>query len=168
MDLNNILNNKIYTLEEFKQNVLIFSKEQSENIRKRYIETFINTEKDYYKKRIKILKDCVDGECYKGYLWDCLKNPVVVSFEEMKSNICKLDDVCVMWDIHSKEQIFIEDYWKFDKNDIVNMNSKLLMNNLVYLPEDIYIFDENFGQSYILTHEYDDNHKRWCLKSNGI
>lgn len=47
------------------------------------------------------------------------------------------------------------------------MNFDILLNNLDYLPEDIYIFDHSFEWTIVLTHEEIEN-KRWCLKSGNI
>lgn len=73
----------------------------------------------------------------------------------------------MLWDIHTAERIFIEDYWKFGKNNVLKLEFAELMNNLHYLPDDIYILDENYAWTIALTHEYIDD-KRWCLKSGNI
>ena len=52
---------------------------ESTKLRKLFIQTFVNTASDYYINRINKLIEFSDGLCYTGYLWDCLKNPCVVS-----------------------------------------------------------------------------------------
>lgn len=72
-------------------------------------------------------------------------------------------EVLVLWDIHSCDRIFIENYWKFPKDKVIMVDAKWLIDGLEYLPEDIYIFDYNFSWTYIITHEYDDE-RRICMK----
>lgn len=154
-------------LEDFKQYVTIIPKDEAKNLRSKYIDMFINTEEQYFKKYIESTKEYSDGTCYIGYLWDCLKAIEVIDMQFIKSKIDKLFEVLVFWDIHSKERIFIKDYWKFSKHDMLNLNFKTLIDNLEFLPEDIYIFDRSFEWTIIITHEYVDE-KRWCLKSGII
>jgi hypothetical protein len=84
-------------------------------------------------------------------------------FRELKYYLENYSMVYVFWDIHTKERIFIENYWKFDKWAVLHLNSQLLFENLEYLLEDIYIFDDSLSWTLILTHEY-VNDRRFCLK----
>jgi len=154
-------------LDEFKKSIEVVENEHAEDIRKRYIKEFVNTKKEYYDKYINKLQEFEDGFCYTGYLWDCIVESQVVDFEFIKSQKNNLADVFVFWDIHTKERIFIKDYWKFNKNDILKLDFNTLINNLKYLPEDIYIFDQSFRWTLILTHEYFDS-GRWCLLSGNL
>lgn len=155
------------TFEEFKQNLSICSSEQSISLRETYIQSFIDTESYHYKTYINILNCYSDGLCYEGYLWDCLFHAEVVNFEYLTKSAAQLGNVYVLWDIHSKDRIWIPDYWKLGKSNVIQLSYGVLMNNLKYLPEDIYIFDNTFTWTLILTHEVIDE-KRWCLKVGNI
>jgi len=67
-----------------------------------------------------------------------------------------------MWDIHTKERIFIKDYWKFKKKAVLKMKANLLFEGEIHLPEDIYIFDDSFNWTIAKTHE-DIDGERYCL-----
>jgi len=71
--------------------------------------------------------------------------------------------VLVLWDIHSSNRIITNDYWKFGKDSVVRIDTKYLIEGIDYFPEDIYIFDDDFLWTYIITHE-DDGKRRICLK----
>ena len=152
-------------LNEFKKKIKIIPENEAQKLRKQYIDTFIDTEKDYFKKYIQERHNYSDGSCYTGYLWDCLKNFFVIDFKYIQEITYKSNEVFVFWDIHTKERILITDYWKFRKEAVLRLDFETLIMNLEYLPEDIYIFDESMTWTLILTHEY-FNDKRWCLKCN--
>lgn len=154
-------------LEKFTQTITFFTKDEAQEVRNKYISKFIDTSKEHYEKYIKNVHQYIDGFCYTGYLWDCLRVPAVVDFAYVQSKADILNEVFVLWDIHTKERIFIDGYWKFGKDSILKMEFKELLSNLEYLPEDIYIFDKSFEWTMILTHEYIDE-KRWCLKTGNI
>ncbi|MFA9463427.1 MAG: DUF4275 family protein [Velocimicrobium sp.] len=155
------------SLENLKKNIIVVNEMDGSLLRNQFIQKFILTEKDYYKKNILSTQTFSDGICYTGYLWDCLNEVEVIDFNYINSMRNSLAKVYVLWDIHSKDRILIEDYWKFEKNDILLLDFCVLLDNLEYLPEDIYIFNESFNWTFVLTHEYFDN-KRWCLKSGNI
>ncbi len=155
------------SFDEFKQHIIIYSKDNSYKLRNRYIERFINTKGDHYKKYIIEVKQYSDGICYTGYLWDCLINPTIIKFEDIKNNYNYLGNVLIFWDIHTKEKIWIEDYWKFGKDSVIEVAFNELIDNLNYLPEDIYICDGRLNWTIVLTHE-DNNGIRICLKAGNI
>lgn len=155
-------------LNEFKKEIEIITENKAKNLRKQYIETFIVTKKDYFKKYIQVRHNYSDGMCYIGYLWDCLKETFVIDLKYIQGMANELNKVYVFWDIHTKERILIADYWKFGKETVLKLDFKTLLMNEEYLPEDIYIFDEGLTWTLILTHEYYDDDKRWCLKSGKI
>lgn len=155
------------SLNKFKNNLAILPQEAAQSLRSEYIKSFMDTQKQYYNKYIDTVNEYSDGACYTGYLWDCLKNAIVIDLQYIESISNNLNSVYVLWDIHTKERIFIEDYWKFGKDSILKLKFAELMKNLEYLPEDIYIFDESFTWTVVLTHEYVDD-KRWCLRSGNI
>lgn len=150
------------TLEKFKEETVIISNEKGNEIRKKYIQNFVSVESEYYREYIKNVKECIDGKCYTGYLWECLKYPMTISEKEGEKILRKYSDLYIMWDIHSCEKIFTDDYWKFGKENILLINSNLLLKGEKYLPEDIYIFDNTFEWTFIKTHEENDG-ERYCL-----
>lgn len=154
-------------LNQFKNLIRVVSKSEAFKIRDDYINRFIDVNKEHYKKYVATFQEYSDGICYTGYLWDCLKEPKIVDFQSIKALSHKLNEVFVLWDIHTKERIFIKDYWKFGKDEVLYLNFSLLLDNLVYLPEDIYIFDKSLNWTFILTHE-EINGKRWCIQSGNI
>lgn len=153
--------------EEFKRQIVDLGANEIEGIRKQYIEVFADTESSTYKKEIAVMHKYIDGYCYLGYLWDCIKCANVID-EEYFTQFEKSDEqVYVFWDIHSCERILSEDYWKFDKNAVLQMSLHLLLENEDFLPEDIYITNKDFTWTLVKTHENIDG-KRYCLKSGNI
>ena len=108
-----------------------------------------------------------DGYCYLGYLWDCIKNPIIIDSEYIKEIAKDMGTVYVFWDINSCERIFIENYWRFEKDAVLKVDFATLIEGKNYLPEDIYIFDKNIQWTLIKTHE-DIDGKCYCIKSGDI
>ncbi len=131
---------------------------EATQIRERYVKSFINCDLTYYKQLIKTKKTYVDGSCYIGYLWDCIINAsnipeqrahMIIGNHSMK--------LYVMWDIHTCEHIFIEDYWKYPKEAILEISLSEFEDRFNSFPEDIYVFDSSFQWTVSFTHEYDEN-----------
>lgn len=61
--------------------------EQADCLRSRFIDAFIDQEGEVYTQSISKPFACSDGMCYLGYLWDALKDPVLISEEEI---LCRL------------------------------------------------------------------------------
>jgi hypothetical protein len=142
--------------------MLVFDSKKSDILRLKFINTFVNTGSDYYIKHVKNRQMFSDGLCYTGYLWDCLLSPKIISESELNQILCEKQNIFIMWDIHTCDQIFIPDYWKFPKSSVLfveNWTDELKVD----LPEDIYIFDENFNWAAVYTHEDDFEGNRWCL-----
>ncbi|WP_094607241.1 hypothetical protein SPSIL_021400 [Sporomusa silvacetica DSM 10669] len=154
-------------LDEFTKQLVIVPINESQYLREKYINSFIDVNREYYKKYIETLNEYSDGTCYTGYLWDCLKDVIVTDLQYIESKSCVMNNVFVFWDIHTKERIFYNDYWKFGKKSVLKLGFNTLMNNLEFLPEDVYIFDESFKWTLVITHEFVDD-KRWCLKTGNI
>lgn len=153
--------------DEFKSEVGVIPQMDAKHFRSEYIDKFINTNSEHYQKYIEVIRQFSDGMCYTGYTWDCLINPSIIRIEEVVNFRAVLKEVLVFWDIHSKDRILIPDYWKFGKDDVLKLKFGELMDNLEYLPEDIYIFDESLKWTLVLTHE-DNNGERFCIKSGDI
>ena len=142
--------------------MIVLDFDKSNAIRQKYIETFVDTESKYYAENIEKLIKFSDGLCYIGYLWDCFKNPMVISKDELEKVLKDKKRFYVMWDIHSADSIFIPNYWKYPKSSILVVDnwSKEIKNEL---PEDIYLFDDTFTWSAVYTHETDIKENQYCI-----
>lgn len=149
-------------LEDFKRHIEVLPEEVSNALRALYIEHFIDANKEGYNKCIAQRELFSDGYCYTGYLWDYLLEYNKITFRTLIEELLNKKMLLVLWDIHSCEKIFIENYWKFQKDRILKVDARWIKEGIEHLPEDIYIFDYNFSWTYILTHE-DDGKRRICL-----
>lgn len=140
----------------------LLSESVSDNIRKEYIACFVNSDCEYYINKIHKLTRFNDGMCYTGYLWDCLKNKFIMSEEQCLENIRVHDKFYIFWDIHSKERIFIPNYWKYPKTAVIQMDYQEFIESRDTFPEDIYVVDKTFLWSVVFTHEVDENQERFC------
>ncbi len=146
--------------------MLMYDAKESSLIRKKYIHSFVNTKSVYYKKHVRKKKRYCDGLCYDGYLWDCLSCSQSISEEEARNTLFRKNEILIMWDIHSCEKIWIPHYWRYPKTAVLQLdiwNSDLEIT----FPEDIYCFDSSYSWSIILTHETDQDNKRWCMLARG-
>ena len=122
---------------------MIIVGEEAHLLRNAFVETFVDVETDYYKNYIQNMQLFSDGLCYTGYLWDCmipLKRISVVFAMDYMSR--KTSDIYVMWDIHSRDRVFIADYWKYPKDAVLRITSDQLEEMIDNLPEDCYFFDD--------------------------
>jgi hypothetical protein len=154
-------------LEEMMERVEYLPAERTNFTRNEYINRFINTKGEHYIKFIDTVNEYSDGCCYTGYLWDCLLNPTIITFDEISNYRTQLKNVMVFWDIHSKERIWVDDYWKFGKASILRLDYGDFLDNLQYFPEDVYIFDDSMEWTLVLTHE-DNEGIRVCAKAGKI
>ena len=74
-------------LEDFKSKVKVLRKEEGNGLREKYIEQFINRSGPFW-ERIEDVHKFKDGYCYEGYLWDCMKKPILIkeSYVELKAD----------------------------------------------------------------------------------
>ena len=151
-------------LFEFKQNVSVIKEDEMRRIREMYCSSFFNTSSTDYKTAIERMQNYSDGFCYTGYLWDYLSTPIQIELDYLFAKVRNYKDIYVLWDIHSCERIFIEEYWKFGKEDVLLLDGNTLVEALHLLPDGIYIFDSSYKWTAILTHEYLEN-RRYCLES---
>lgn len=152
------------SLDEFKSTISVIGGTDAEQMRKRYVLRFVDTESERFRQSIAVRTAFADGSYYTGYLWDCMKASVVVAEKEIVRDLERVDQaIYVMWDLHSAQRIKIPNYWKFPKEAVLSLTPRQLLAGLVYLPEDIYIFDSELIRTWIFTHEYMDNGQRFCL-----
>ena len=159
---------------EFK----IVPPEKATALRKTFIQKFVNTTSDHYQKHISTLIQYTDGLYYDGYLWECLqgndKYQLECSMDVAADFLKDKKNVFVMWDLFSKERVNDNKYFSLDypKDTIISMQGDLLGQQVVtewhteqsawrkncqpqnlWLPEDIYCFDECMDWYVIFTHE---------------
>ena len=152
--------------EEFKTNCEVLSLDESALLRTCFIDEFVDTTYEGYKKHILTREDYIDGRCYTGYLWDYLKEKSVVKENYIERLVDVAKYIYVMWDVHTCERIYIKNYWKFGKENIVKINIEMFLKGEEFFPEDIYLFDDTLSWYFIKTHEYTQGkkEKRYCLK----
>lgn len=149
--------------EEFKSKCEVLSPEDSDFVRECFIDEFIDTSSNGYRENILKHLQYADGEFYNGYLWDYLKVKNITK-ENYIEDVKYLNmTVFVMWDIHSDYKVNINNYFKFGKKCVIKTCIETLLLGKCYLPDDIYIFDENFTWYFVFTHE-DIYNRRYCLK----
>lgn len=93
-----------------------------------------------------------------------MRNPNRITWEQIILLRSYIDYVFVFWDNHSCDRILIPDYWKFPKESCLRMKYGDLCRNKIYLPEDIYIFDNSFQWTIAFTHETDLNNNNIFLE----
>lgn len=127
-------------------------------LREKYILTFVDCDLPHYVNTIATTKKYIDGYCYQGYLWDCQRNASnIAESDALKMIRNKNSAIYIMWDIHSCENIFVENYWKYPKEAIIQLEADEFEKYMDTFPEDVYIFDSMFDWTISLTHEFVDN-----------
>lgn len=159
----------------------ILPTKQAVALRKAFIRKFVDTTSEHYQKHIATLIRDIDGFCYDGYLWDCLKD------NKKWKKECRMEDataflrdkknVFFMWDLFSEERLSGKRLsLEYPKASIISMEGSLLGQKIVeewniehdawtsgfqcqglWLPEDIYCFDESMSWYVIFTHEGRDS-----------
>ena len=156
------------TFDEFRNSVSIRLGEDADELRQRYIQAFVDVHAAGYIERVQRTQEFTDGRYYIGYLWDYLKQRTLISEDDALSKLTrKATPLHVLWDLHSSEMIRVPNYWRFPKYAVLDVPAADLIAGLTYLPEDIYVFDDTFEWSIILTHEDTKDGKRWCLESRS-
>ena len=153
-------------LEIFKRHLRILGKEEAERYRDLYIKKFVDpyTHAQCYQERIEQLYEFSDGFCYEGYLWDFLKSPTFIHEEQIEEYRKILKKVLIFWDNHSKDLIYIKDYWKFGKKTMVRVDYNLFLDHAHFFPEDVYLTDETLQWTIVFTHEDDINNRRLIMQ----
>ena len=144
----------VMDVTEFKKRCSVLERSQADALRSCFIEKFVDTKSTHYKETIECPREFKDGLLYTGYLWDCARKFDLISIGEFKSEVQNIDQIFVMWDLHSCERILIENYWIYEKCDVLTLTGKTLIAGMGFLPEDIYVFDVGFRHVFALTHEY--------------
>ena len=141
----------------------ILINKQANQIRSKFILHFINQNTKIF-QQIKNPILCSDGYCYIPYLWDTLKKCRICDEEKIEHVLEIKNQFYIMWDIHSRDFIWIDNYWKYPKEAILKVTFNDYINIRNSLPEDIYFFDDSFAWGYSLTHETLNKQKRYCVE----
>ena len=141
----------------------ILNGKSADELRRLFIEAFVNTGSEYYKTAIREMRLCPDGLCYLGHLWDCFRAPEVVSSSFAKEKLEAAEKLYVMWDINSGDGTPIPDRRKYPKRAVLEIARNELDAVLPTLPEDAYFFDGSLEWAVALTHEYNEKNRRYCL-----
>jgi hypothetical protein len=144
----------------------ILSPEDSELWRQAYLDAFIDTSSDHYRRYIACPRQFSDGVHYEGYLWDCLRSPSRITIQRFRHEVVLHPEVFVMADDHSRDRIPGASLWPYRPYSVARFFPEALLRLLDSLPEDIYVFDSSVSWTLVLTHE-DDGRSRICC-SVGI
>jgi hypothetical protein len=140
----------------------ILSPEDSAFWRQIYLEAFVDTDSEHYRRYIASPRTFSDGVHYEGYLWDCLRWPADITFQRFCHEVVRHPAVMVMADDHSGDRIIGAPLWPYRQSSVVRFTPRALLESLESLPEDLYVFDDSVGWTLVLTHE-NDGRRRLCL-----
>lgn len=140
--------------------------EEAKVIRNIFISTFVDTESDYYKNRIKHMVQFSDGMRYTGYLWDCLVKSERISYANLIHHL-EERKIYAFWDIHSADRIWIPNYWKYPIDAVLLICPGELQSVMPTLPEDCYFFDDALSWAFVVTHEECKPGKRLCYRASN-
>ena len=138
----------------------------AKRLRNLYVLNFINTASSYYNKYIQQKIKFDDGMFYPGYLWDCTLSPQIVSEEDALKIVQDKEKMYIMWDDHSCQRCVMTKEWNYSKQDILLIDKWACVNRL-NMPEDMYVFDDTFSWSIVITHETNTKNETYCLYLKG-
>ncbi len=127
-----------------------------------YLDTFVDRASEHYQRYIASPQQFSDGIHYRGYIWDCLRSPTRITSKRFRLELENKTELFVMADDHSRDRVIGPPLWPFPPYSVACFKSKLLVEWLNSLPEDIYVFDASVSWTLVLTHEYDAK-RRYCL-----
>jgi len=140
----------------------ILSKEESGQLRFAYIEAFVDTSAEHYRRYVETKGHFSDGEHYTGYLWDTLRGGARITWERLVMEIVRYPEIYVMADDHSRDRVINAPLWPFPPYSVVSLPPNLLLQLLPALPDDFYAFDSSISWTLIGTHEHDKK-RRICM-----
>ncbi len=142
-------------------------------LRKKFVETFVNCRSQRYEKTIKPFKNVENTtQAYWGYLWDNIdKNNCLIDYcnqtnieKAMKGRNLFDSPVYLTWDVHIPryDATLINLNNIFRTQGVIKISFSSYLQHAYFFPEDVYFFDESYEWCAILTHEETEN-GRWCL-----
>lgn len=150
---------------------------KAKRLRRTFIEQFLDRTSDRYRKYLESSRAEAGDVFYDGYLWDCLRcNDQYQKECGMEAAAAFLEEkkrVLMMWDLFSEERLARRRLsLEYPKDTVISMQGGLLGQKVVeewnreraawaadgmceglWLPEDIYCFDERMEWYVIFTHE---------------
>lgn len=144
----------------------ILSPEESAFWREAYLDAFVDTASEHYRRYIASPRSFSDGPHYEGYLWDCLRSPTRITIERFRHEIEKYPEVLVMADDHSRNRIPGAPLWPYPSLSVARFTPRVLVESLAELPEDLYLFDESVSWTLGVTHEHDGK-RRICFAAKA-
>lgn len=155
----------------------IVSSAKAKLLRETFIKKFVDITSSHYQKYIETMRQDGDDSFYAGYLWDCLQcnedYQKECSMETAAGFLMEKKNVFMMWDLFSKERFAHKRFsLEYPKDTVVSMRGCFLSQKVVeewnceqaayatgynceslWLPQDIYCFDESMEWYVIFTHE---------------
>lgn len=149
------------TLEEFRAQVEVILPPRAAELRGRFLDAFVDTEDPLFEDHMGPAPH-TDGHYYKGFLWDFVRDPRIVSEEEAWAACEGKDVVHVMWDIHTTE--YMPYYYKFPVDAVLRGSGVAIRSGEFWLPDDLYLFDDTFQWTVVLTSDLAaDDKSRLCF-----
>jgi hypothetical protein len=145
----------------------ILSSEDSAFWRQTYLDAFIDTASEHYKRYIASPQQFSDGTHYTGYLWDCLRSSSRITTQRFRLEVIQHSEVFVLADDHSRDRIPGAPLWPYPAYSVARFEPQILLESLNSLPEDIYVFDSSLSWTLVLTHEHDSKRRICCAVGIG-
>ena len=142
--------------------VQLLSPDDSSIWRLAYIDAFVDTTSEHFKRHIGSPRQFSDGIHYEGYLWECLRSPARISYQRFCLEVVRHSELLVTADDHSRDRVIGAPLWPFPRNSVVRFEPQILLNSLAVLPEDLYVFDPSVLWTLVLTHEYTSKNRICC------
>jgi len=139
----------------------VLSQEDSNIWREAYLEAFVDTASEHYRRFIASPRQFSGGTHYEGYLWDCLRSPARITIQRFQLEVVRHPEVFVMADDHSRDRIPGALLWPYRPYSVARFATGSLLAALDALPEDLYVFDPSVSWTLVLTHE-EDGRRRIC------
>lgn len=136
----------------------------ADELRKRFIDAFVNKAGEYYRSAIRETRLCPEGMCYTGRLGECLKEPEEIAFAEAMEYIRSRGKVCALRDLNRTGGTPAADRCGYPKRAVLLIDRSELEAVLSALPDDVYFFDDSFTWAAALMREQGEGEKRRCLR----
>lgn len=131
-------------------------------LRNAFIDAFIDQQSTFYTDRILKTFSEQESVCYRGYLWECMKKPEVVSVTFVRYLLqTKTNPVYAMCDLHP--QVYFPLNWIYPKEVVFTFEAQDTDQMIAMLPEDCYFFDDTLSWAIALTHEESKPGRRSCI-----
>ncbi len=155
-------------------NYTVLEKAPADKLRQDFIEKFTEKSLPYYQKTLR-MRQFFDGMCYMGYIWEVLKKPyAIVTREDALARLGTRDEVYVLWDIRTMKNVAQAFRYKVPKDMVIRTDGESLAEQLradfaplaeqvSFLPEDIYVFDDSLSWFLAFTHEPDERGNIMCM-----